>query len=92
MIETSIESSKQALTVACFYVLTDLEIEARLRIELKARISNSEQMSHFRELKSLKYLKAVTNEGELCISPPSCLLLLKSTLSNSRLLKLSDSS
>lgn len=63
MIGAGIESSKQALTVACFYVLTDPEIEARLRAELEAGIPDPEQMPHFQELESLEYLEAVMNEA-----------------------------
>lgn len=64
MIGAGIESSKQALTVACYYVLANPEIEARLRAELEAAIPDQEQMPHFQNLEGLEYLVAVTNEGE----------------------------
>lgn len=64
MIGAGIESSKQALTVACYYVLADPLIEARLRAELETAIPDQAQMPHFQELEGLEYLVAVTNEGE----------------------------
>ncbi|KAI0377618.1 cytochrome P450 [Hypomontagnella monticulosa] len=63
MIGAGIESSKQALTTACYYVLADPEIEARLRVELEMGIPDKGQIPHFQELENIEYLVAVANEA-----------------------------
>jgi cytochrome P450 len=63
MIGAGVETTKWALSVGCFHILTNPGIEERLRAELEAAIINPDEMIPWSELEKLPYLTAVIQES-----------------------------
>ncbi|KAI0387173.1 cytochrome P450 [Hypomontagnella monticulosa] len=57
------DTTKWALGVCCYYVLSNPEIEKRLRAELNDAIPEPENIPHWDELEKLVYLNAVITES-----------------------------
>ena len=64
IVGAGIETTKSALALASYYVLTNPEIGHRLRQELRDAIPNSTKIPSLSELERLPYLTAVIRECE----------------------------
>jgi cytochrome P450 len=64
MIGAGVETTKWALSVGCFHIISNPEIKNRLRAELEAAAPDPLHMPPWTELEKLPYLNAVVQESE----------------------------
>ncbi|KAI1481122.1 cytochrome P450 [Daldinia eschscholtzii] len=62
-IAAGIDTTKWTLSVACYHILANPEVERRLRAELNERIPDPNQIPDWFELETFTFLNAIVNES-----------------------------
>lgn len=65
-----IDTTKTALTVASYFILSDPEVHQRVRQELMDAIPDPSVKPRLAELEALPYLNAVVQEGKQSLTAP----------------------